>query len=242
MESIILHNIRKYKIPVKYKKILTQFTLELLSLYNTRILLILPSGSCARGDVYENWSDIDLIICLNTYNYADICNIIQLTSKYCIKIGVNIYSKLEMNKLIIDGKTKLFLYYAQEKLIPILMKEESFEIPHINFQKILENDRVVLPGQIHSLKRTDIDNEDSKTLLKKTNLIMKLMLKDKNISPLGYKNVFDYFQLIYDIDLIDIEDIIKKYNYYDLVIKEFVFYFIDNLNIFIEKYTEGLHK
>ena len=122
------------------------------------------------------------------------------------------------------------------------MKEESFEIPHINFQKILENDRVVLPGQIHSLKRTDIDNEDSKTLLKKTNLIMKLMLKDKNISPLGYKNVFDYFQLIYDIDLIDIEDIIKKYNYYDHVIKEFVFYFIDNLNIFIEKYTEGLHK
>ena len=206
--KIKIKKIEDYNIPVFYKKILKKFIKEINdTIINIEMILI--HGSIGRECVHDGWSDIDIIICINKYNFSDIKKISDIIDKYkvYVKIGTTIYSKLEIESLNVDAKTLFALYQMQnEEILPIKLKD--VRIPLITYEDLINKNISVLPEAIHKLKRIlyKEENIDKETLIKTLNLIMKVVLISNGIFVKSYEDIFYNFSRLYNIENLQISE------------------------------------
>lgn len=211
-KKITLKSVEKYEIPEFYKTILCEFINEIkMKMKNLNLILI--HGSAGRECMHENWSDLDIIICLERYTFDQIKEISKIIDKYKekVKIGSTIYSKLELESLNVDAKTLYALYQMQrEEILPIVC--EKVEIPIITHEDLVNKNLNVLPEAIHKLKRLlyNENNLDKQTIIKTLNLIMKVILISNNIFCKSYEEVFFNFSRLYNLECIDIKQYLNK--------------------------------
>ena len=205
-KKIKIKKIEDYNIPIFYKKILENFIKEINDVI-INIEMILIHGSIGRECVHEGWSDIDIIICVNEYNFVDIRKISDIIDKYkeYVKIGTTIYSKLELESLNVDAKTLFALYQMQnEEILPLKIK--NVRIPLITYEDLINKNISVLPEAIHKLKRIlyNEENINKETLIKTLNLIMKVVLISNGIFVKSYEDIFYKFSRLYNIENLQI--------------------------------------
>ena len=212
--NICIKNANDYKIPEFYKNIIINFSNELKSeIDNLRLVLI--HGSAGRECMHENWSDLDFIICVESYDFNEISKISKIIKKYKekVKIGSTIYSKLELESLNVDAKTLYALYQMQRnEILPILF--QNIEIPLITQGDLVNKNLNVLPEAIHKLKRLlyNEENIDKETIIKTLNLIMKVILISNNMFGKAYEEIFEKFSKLYNIERFEIEKYLRKEN------------------------------
>lgn len=195
-----------YKIPFFYKSILEKFTDDIKSKIKN-IELLLVHGSAGRECMHEKWSDLDIIICIDKYDFNQIDQISKIIDKYKhdVKIGSTIYSRLEIESLNVDAKTLYALYQMQRnEIFPIIY--EKVEIPVITNKDLISKNLNVLPEAIHKLKRLLYSdyNTNKEAIIKTVNLIMKVILITNNIFPKSYEDVFYNFAKLYRIEYFNI--------------------------------------
>lgn len=213
-KNIKIKNLNDYKIPEFYKNIIINFSNELKNeIDNLRLILI--HGSAGRECMHENWSDLDFIICVESYNFNEISKISEIIKKYKdkVKIGSTIYSRLELESLNVDAKTLYALYQMQRnEILPILYK--NIDIPLITQGDLVNKNLNVLPEAIHKLKRLlyNEENIDKETIIKTLNLIMKVILISNNMFGKAYEEIFEKFSNLYNIERFEIERYLRKEN------------------------------
>ena len=210
-KKIKTKKIEEYKVPEFYKNILSCFIKELRSKVEN-LNLILIHGSVGRECIHNNWSDIDIIICINEYKFDTLDIISDLIKKYNkIKIGTTIYSKLEIESLNVDAKTLYALYLMQnDYILPVFIKD--IDIIEISKEDLISKNLAVLPESIHKLKRLLYKNSeiDRQSIIKTLNLIMKAILINNNIFLRSYEEIFSTFAELYKIEKIDIAKYLNK--------------------------------
>lgn len=204
--------LNEYKIPLFYKNILIEFVKELRSKIDD-IELLLIHGSAGRECMHENWSDLDIIICLTNYKFVEIEKTSEIINKFRgnVKIGTTIYSKLEIESLNVDAKTLFALYQMQnEQILPLIFN--NVKIPVIKHEDLIQKNLMVLPEAIHKLKRLLYSGNtiDKESIIKTLNLIMKVVLINNNIFFKSYEEIFYNFAKLYNIDEFNIAKHLKK--------------------------------
>lgn len=203
--------ISKLKIPPNYNyQLQTICNLLKKDLANT-LLLLMVCGSCYNESIIEGWSDIDLVLVINSYNFKIIQTINQIISTSDINIGTTIFSKREFEYCKLDSKSLYHIYLMQNEKIKPIYYNYKLLIPIINFEDIVYDIRERLPNILHDTKRL-LYKENARKIIKNLALILKLILINDKYFPKSYTDIFNMFKINYKMDtFVDINQIIKKY-------------------------------
>lgn len=203
------------QLPEKYKETINNYINELEVNFKDILKLVLLIGSSSSGHVEESWSDIDIILVLETYKieYANIIK--EIVKKYDIKIGNTIYSQNEFENKRIDPKTYYYLLLVQENYIQIQYSSSDLKIPPIDAKECQMQYKTWLMEHFHSYKRMwlyqEIPEQKIREIFKNTYLIMKSILIINNYRPQNYKEVFELYAKEFGYKIFNFEKFINQY-------------------------------
>ena len=169
-------------------------------LFNKNLKSIILGGSGGKSEIIPLWSDLDIYIVLDKYDFNQVKQfmIIDNKNKSCdIHIGVTIYTLNEVKNNLIDSKTKVMIYEKEQLgLDPTLYGKNYFL--RQSYLDIQQNDKNNLPSIVHTCRRNCIslcNNEISlsKNHIKKFVVLLKCILNINGIFSYGYLNVFNDF-------------------------------------------------
>lgn len=204
-------------LPKEYNDTINDIILVAKNIYKDNLKAIFLAGSSGKGYVIEGWSDIDLYIITNYFDF----NANNIFYKEClnkvIHIGTTFYTLDNVNKLNVDPKTIISIYEYQEYGVNRFIYN-SIEFPKINYSYIIEktanpiiNDTI--QAVIREYNNYILTKNNFKSLIKKLTVLLKIYLnKNYNTFTFGYKNVFDTYFKITHSKYIDIERIIKNHD------------------------------
>ncbi len=199
----------------KYSIYIDKYVNEMKESLKDKLKLLLIIGSSSSNEVIENWSDIDVIVVLDEYNFKTIEIIKKISNSYPVKIGTTVYDKREFEEKNIDPKTIYHLYLYENGIIDLQYKTNSISIPKIEFKDVYNNHLPYLYWRLHIYKRNflyeTLTKEQIKGIFKTTYLIMKAILIIDGETPINYREVFKTFSKKYDFPYYDFEKFIYDY-------------------------------
>ena len=138
------------KLPFQYRKELNFATKIIISTFKKSLLTIILGGSAGKNNVILGWSDLDLYIIVEKYDFNLIEEMYNNLKHSKLHIGITIYSLEEVIKEKIDSKTKVMLYEKKYYLFnPTIYGKNIFENIKINYIDIKKNDYLMLPNILH---------------------------------------------------------------------------------------------
>lgn len=199
----------------KYNIYIDKYVDEMKSNLKDKLQLLLIIGSSCSNEVIENWSDIDVILVLDKYDFKTIEIIKKISNSFPVKIGTTIYDKREFEEKNIDPKTIYHLYLYENNIINLQYKTNNISIPKIEFKDIYNTHLPYLYWRLHIYKRNflyeTLTKEQIKGIFKTTYLIMKAILIIDGETPKNYRDVFKTFSEKYDFQYYDFEKFIYNY-------------------------------
>lgn len=199
----------------KYSIYIDKYVNKMKESLKDKLKLLLIIGSSSSNEVIENWSDIDVIVVLDEYNFKTIEIIKKISNSYPVKIGTTVYDKREFEEKNIDPKTIYHLYLYENGIIDLQYKTNSISIPKIEFNDVYNNHVPYLYWRLHIYKRNflyeTLTKEQIKGIFKTTYLIMKAILIIDGETPKNYREVFKTFSKKYDFPYYDFEKFIYDY-------------------------------
>lgn len=198
-------------IPTDYQQTIEKMYNGLIKMDNQDVKMMLVTGSCNRGCVYNGWSDVDLIIVLDKYNNQLERNYISnLTKKCCIKVGTTAYSRKEFESLTVDYKTTAAIYEINMKRYRPTIFEKDLRLPVVSFSTLIEKGMNTIPDILHSMRRSTYTyaSIDYIKLFKDLSHCMRVLVWMENNYPNDYNDVAQKFYEIYGV---------CKYNPYEFL-------------------------
>lgn len=172
------------KLPEKYKQQLELILECAKNIFDDNLINIILGGSGGKGNIIENWSDLDIYIIFKEYNKEQIINFLQSVKKEEIHVGTTYYTENEFKNGIIDLKTKVMLYEKQNYNVNPTLYGEDIEL-NIDLEDIKFNDKINFPNILHEFRRLYInlsmskENKVEKSYIKKMLVLMKTILRSK---------------------------------------------------------------
>ena len=212
------------KLPEKYKKKLELILETAQNIFDDNLINIILGGSGGKGNIIENWSDLDIYIIFKEYNKEQIINFLQSIKKDEIHVGITYYTENEFKNGIIDLKTKVMLYEKQNYNLNPTLYGEDIEL-NIDLEDIIFNDKINFPNILHEFRRLYInlsiseENKVEKSYIKKMLVLMKTILRSYYSEfSYGYLQTLNLFYetmekegyLLIDNSHFDIIDVIKN--------------------------------
>ncbi len=183
----------------EYLKVEEAFFQEVKNALGDHLLLYSIAGSFGLNDPIPNWSDIDILIVLDRYilKYFNILDQALKNNLSNIHIGLTFYSLSEFNKgqYFKDPKT---CHYLNSIIIgeykPRILNSKV--VLEINSELLKKMDFVDFSKHLHQFKRGLLDkkNYNEKAVFKALIVLIKIMLRYKNIAFCGYKNILEQAQ------------------------------------------------
>ena len=126
------------KLPMYYKEALNYVIEESKKIYKENILSIFLAGSGGKGNIIENWSDLDLYFITKDFVIESNAKLFSKVkdNKFNIHIGTTFYTLDMINKLNVDTKT-LVAFYEYKNLNCNLFVYKNLEIKDIKFEDII---------------------------------------------------------------------------------------------------------
>jgi len=163
---------------------------------SSSILLYCVTGSFGLGAPILGWSDIDILLVIDKYSFGffDAIKKCLHNNKSGIHIGVTYYSLEEFNNkdYCKDPKTHHYVNsILTGKYTPRIM-DPRINITRVSKDLIKKMDFVDFSKHLHQLKRELInpENYNEKIVYKSLVVLIKIMLRQKDIDFHGYKEVF----------------------------------------------------
>lgn len=198
-----------------YSNIIDEYVKEVKKQLEHHLSLILIIGSSSSNKVMEGWSDIDVILVIDKYDFNIIDKIKEISNSYSVKIGTTVYTDKEFLNKNIDPKTYYHLYLLQNGKIDFQYVKDNFNIPIVTFEEIKATHIPYVNWRLHMYKRMflydQLNKEQYKSLFKMTYLIMKAKLILNGFFPRNYDEVFKMFSRQYNFKYFDYEKFIANY-------------------------------
>ncbi len=133
----------------------SKFFSEVIKTFSERIMFYCVTGSTARKEFIENWSDLDIVLGLDTLSLNDLYVVQSVISNVGspIKIGLTIYSLSELENIkLLDRKSVNTLYNIQiGTYVTRIMKINN--LPTVTMEILTETNSHGVPEYTHQMKR-----------------------------------------------------------------------------------------
>ncbi|HGF8054320.1 TPA: hypothetical protein QFH18_002571 [Enterococcus faecium] len=169
---------------VLYKKI--------ISILGDNLKLFSFVGSSSTKTFIANWSDIDILLIINSYNDEQLFKVFELNSEFRIKVGISILTIEDINNDRVDNKNIINLYLIKTgKLIP------QYISPNLDFGSISVDEHIIKEKAMRAHYLTLIKNIiykddrtiDTRNFLKYCINIIKINLIEKGILARTYDEI-----------------------------------------------------
>ena len=214
--------ISDFNIPMDYKETLEKLYNDINNQLGNQIKLLLVTGSCSRGCVIPNWSDIDIILVVNDNNKEMREKLSKIVNIYDIKIGTTVYGQKEFKCKKIDLKTAYALNEMQRGNLRPTIYDSSLEIPIVTENELKEMCSYAIPSALHSLRRllytkNDITDTTKNTVFKELSHLMRDYLLQENVRATNYQDVFNKFAQKFSIKSFNVRKFILGENSEDII-------------------------
>ncbi len=178
----------------QYYKVENDFFKIIERLENDNLLFYCVTGSLARNDLIEGWSDIDLLMVFKEYSSDLFSHINEALSgnKSMIKIGTTFYSRKEFNskELFKDPKTRHAIEYINKAIYIPRINNQTIVLPELDKKMTMTYDLVDMAKYLHNIRRELIDQTkfNERSVYKLIISVIKMLLYRQNIQALGYKD------------------------------------------------------
>lgn len=213
------YNFNNY--PKEYKDtIIAVLTSARKNLTDSLISIIL-GGSAGKNQIVENWSDLDFYIFIEDYEIKKISKFYDEICDFSIHTGVTFYTLQEIQKKIIDNKTKVMFYEKTHyKFNPTIYGKDI--IYEIKYHEIESNDTRNIANILHELRRMQLLLETNRTIIekkyiKKMLVLMKCFLNSYGIFSYGYKKVFCDFKKLVEKQKLDNNNVLTIFSNFDII-------------------------
>lgn len=169
-----------------------------------KIRLLIVGGSIARGNYREGWSDIDLLLVLDSINSQCLRRVKKAEEKVAHKFQVDVDTMITLASTIqqttitqLHGKVKNFIFFLSKEKILV---KRNFRIPRITHQEMVDGFWATRAEQEKNFLRRNADmiikdRSSLEKLFKKNIKIIFLILKqylamnELRFVPSTYKDV-----------------------------------------------------
>ncbi len=212
----MIKSFSEYKLPTGYESLLYAYFDEVRQILGPKLKMFMLFGSCGLGSCIPNWSDIDILIVVDSMNFALVRKVERAKQKYNIKIALSVLTLYELDNNMLDGKTKVALYLlGEEHLAPNYVNCSAgvFMIPRITLEEVQLDDAYMLPEYLHKLKRALYLPEDNRrAVIKLLYLVMKIKLRSPRhkIVAKTYREASERFAAEFEAPELDFEAEIKR--------------------------------
>lgn len=188
----------KVELPEIYIKKLNEVVEQAIKIFKNNLKSIILGGSGGKAEIIPYWSDLDIYIVLDEYNFSQVQTFMKVDNKYDeIHVGVTIYTMDEVVNNLIDGKTKVMIYEKEQLNVDPTLYGKNYFLKQ-KYTDIQLNDINNLPSIVHSCRRNCIDLENNEVTLLKSHVkkfivMLKCILNINGIFSYGYQNVMNDF-------------------------------------------------
>lgn len=199
----------KVELPEIYIKKLNEVVEQAIKIFENNLKSIILGGSGGKAEIIPYWSDLDIYIVLDEYNFSQVQTFMKVDNKYDeIHVGVTIYTMDEVVNNLIDGKTKVMIYEKEQLNVDPTLYGKNYFLKQ-KYTDIQLNDINNLPSIVHSCRRNCIDLENNEVTLLKSHVkkfivMLKCILNINGIFSYGYQKVMnDFYNLCEEKGLLD---------------------------------------
>lgn len=184
---------------------------RIVSILGDNLKLFSFVGSSSTKSFITNWSDIDILLVVNSYDDEQLFKVFELNSEFSIKIGISIFSIEEINNDRVDNKNLINLYLIKTgELVPQYISSnldfDKFSIgEHIIREKAM---RAYYLSLIKNIVYMDDRAIDTRKFLKYCLNIIKMDLIEKGIIIRTYDELISELRKVNAPVLEDIINII----------------------------------
>ena len=147
----------KVELPEIYIKKLNEVVEQAIKIFENNLKSIILGGSGGKAEIIPYWSDLDIYIVLDEYNFSQVQTFMKVDNKYDeIHVGVTIYTMDEVVNNLIDGKTKVMIYEKEQLNVDPTLYGKNYFLKQ-KYTDIQLNDINNLPSIVHSCRRNCID-------------------------------------------------------------------------------------
>ena len=191
----------KVALPEIYIKKLDVVIEQAIKIFRNNLKSIILGGFSGKVEIIPYWSDLDIYIVLDEYNFFQVQKFMKIDNKYDeIHVGVTIYTMDEVVNNLIDGKTKVMIYEKEQLNVDPTLYGNNYFLKQ-KYTDIQLNDINNLPSIVHSCRRNCIDLENNDVVLLKTHVkkfivMLKCILNINGIFSYGYQKVmYNFYNL-----------------------------------------------
>ena len=202
--------------PIKYEVNIKLVVKLAKQIFDNELKSVILGGSAGKNKAIVGWSDLDIYIILKKYSFSKVKSFENKLIKFNLHIGVTYYSVLEVEKNMIDNKTKIMIYEKTNYNVnPTLYGKNCFN--NVSYIEIVKNDISNIPNIVHEFRRMNIsilNNKDlfNKKYLKKLLVLIKCFLNSKEIFTYCYVDAIDNF-----INIVNNSRYLTKYLEFDII-------------------------
>lgn len=165
----------------KYQELEESFFKKINNYFNSRLIFYCVTGSTARIQNINDWSDIDIVMVFDSISKHDLESIQSTIDKLNspIKIGITSYSKEDIEKKLIDPKTgNLFRNIKSGRYTPRIDSIDFVKTLNLTDSYVLELNRVEFAKDMHSFRRELMrgDDGDERKIYKLLTYMMRVLL------------------------------------------------------------------
>lgn len=188
----------KVELPEIYIKKLNEVVEQAIKIFKNNLKSIILGGSGGKAEIIPYWSDLDIYIVLDEYNFSQVQTFMKVDNKYDeIHVGVTIYTMDEVVNNLIDGKTKVMIYEKEQLNVDPTLYGKNYFLKQ-KYTDIQLNDINNLPSIVHFCRRNCIDLENNEVTLLKSHVkkfivMLKCILNINGIFSYGYQKVMNDF-------------------------------------------------
>lgn len=197
-----------------FKEIIDEVKDKAVSVFGQNLELILLTGSTAKGNFIENWSDFDFHFVFDHLDHDQILKFTKLLKNVNAKIGTTFYEVSDFKMpLRIDKRSIAVFYEASIGKTKTIYNPNDFKLPYIPFEDLMYYEESNIADVLNTIKRQLFyDDFDVKKLVKNLAILEKITLRTKGLYTEGYEDTFSLFNQKYNIDNVDIVKCIKNIN------------------------------
>jgi predicted nucleotidyltransferase len=199
-----------YGLPAHYVDVIQGYFDDVKKLLGRDVLMFMLTGSCALGSCLDGFSDIDVMVVVEEFDFFKLKEMHEAAEKYPIRIALTVFSRSEVDCRMLDGKTYNFLYQLGQGMLSPNYLTRYLDLPKISLEDLRENDRKTLPDKLFRLKRLlytpFVPPSDKQDIIKTLYLVIKIRLRSHahDIVATSYREAFGWFALEFGMQSFDI--------------------------------------
>lgn len=164
--------------------------------FGSNLLFFALVGSAGKDNYIDGWSDLDFFVVVKSYDGQKFGEVLDYSVGFDCHVGLTIFTEKECVNVMGSQRVLKILYELNCGKNKILFKEQSFNLPVIDKNKLFQNNQREIFSLLNKLKNTN--KNKTREIFKIVCTLQKELLLTRRKIVYYYTDIDTEFQKTFD--------------------------------------------